>query len=237
MTTSLKIPYISTSCSNCIFNLSFDDIQIGCSFSERRLQKFEQNGAKLVQKEILENEISRKYYIIEGRLCTACHDYEWAKKYPPEKWKQVVEEKIKIPLDIIIQTKTSDEIPDILKTFESASGQTIKPKNITILAQNNIVELIQSLKEKVGIPWQVENLSLKETIRYCKGIYLGIINAGQTIPNTFIEQINHLMNVEMKKFCMLTFNDVVIIQNMGLTPEEIVERAELTNTSYMIPLD
>jgi hypothetical protein len=234
MTTSLKIPYVSTSCGDCIFNQSINTgdviIQYGCGFSENRLERFKENGAKLVEKE----DNGQLYYIIEGRLCTACHDHKWGKRYNPKDWKKIVQEKTRIPIDIIIQAKETDEVPDVLKTFESATTQTFKPKNILILAGSNIVELIQSIKDFTNISWRIESLYLKEALKYSKSIYLVIVKAGQVVPSTLLEEINQWINVEMKKFSFIETNNITIIQNIGLTPEEIVDRAKQTNTSYMV---
>lgn len=223
-------PPIATSCRDCIFSIVNDNIQIGCRFD--RLDKFKENGADVV--------MDKNHFLIIGRFCNTCRNEEWGRNNPRRKWMEIVKERIRVQVDIIINIENCNDLSDIMNTVDSAYNQKIKPKSVIIAYNSNTIPIetiVNSMRGESRGEWRIEQLCWEESAKYCKGSYYAVFNAGYIIPNYFIEKINKALNEDMIRFVSIMpdrdGNGLVMI-NAKLSLSDIHNMAENTNSGHMI---
>jgi hypothetical protein len=228
---------ISTSCRDCIFAVyDRSKTQVGCKFD--RIEKFEENGANILG----QDDGEKKYLVILGRFCTACRNKEWGQNHSKRKWKSIVEDKIKIRLDIIVHVWGQHTLPEIIQTVDSAYNQNPKPKLVVIACEpdyNNvpIIDIVSMIKLKNKGPWRVEKLPYDEASKFCKSTYYAIFNAGYNIPEDFSSKLNKYINEDLKRFVAILPDENgngLVVQQCGNSLEEIFKKAEETNTLDLI---
>lgn len=234
----------STNCRNCVFAVWDKNTQVDCQFD--RIDKFEENGAEILG----QDDGKKQYFVIKNRFCNCCRDNDWGKKHKRKEWREIVEKQIEIQLDIIITVSPTDNLSDILTTVDSVYLQKIKPKSLIVAlteARSNSAgnvpsfytsDLIHDLKNREGIPWRVEQISLQNSIKLSKSTYFTTCKAGYIFPADCFAILNRAINVDMKRFVAVrpdeNGNRLVLMRLAGSSLDEVIEKSEEFGGTSMI---
>lgn len=200
----------NTICRDCIF-ADFNEahtLQVGCKLD--RLAKFQQkNKATLVQDE----ETGLEYYDI-GTICNTCRDSTNIMT------KEEVLNQVQIECDYIVldDTRREDWEDAALQTLESFLSHTILPTRVIFgFYQKRIIfnSFTKKIKAIIGDkPIDYDVVNVLETVhdswhmidileRKVKSAYFSLCEVDKRLPNTWIEQINKYINVDLNSLSLI----------------------------------
>jgi len=205
------ISKLHTACRGCIFAEINGKTQVGCKFN--RIDKYKETNYEVLE---VYDQDNNEFFVINDAVCSWKRSNNWTGLHLPkiEQESQIAKES---QLSFHVFVGSTNDIDKIAKTIEYINAQTNKPKEITFIRSLDCLirppQIQQQLdKLKSGIIWHISNITDEDAceddiIAAPKHPFFIYINAGEYIPDTFIEDINRSVNFDMLKFIALLPND------------------------------
>ena len=149
-----KIKPLHTACMDCIFSEKDGERQVGCSFN--KIDLYREKGVEIIEAyDASDNE----FFVINDRVCMHKRTAVWAKDYPEELWKSVLQEQIKTRYHAMVIFREGSFVGDLENTLISLDNQHIPPCLLTIInrskmAASSLVEKIHELD--LDIEWRLQ---------------------------------------------------------------------------------
>lgn len=169
----------------------------------------------------------QSYYSI-GRVCNTCRNPSWIqrindKKLNPENkpFHDLVLEEISLKLSVLVYLDKNSKIEDMHDFIDNIENQTmpifeiifmnnkspLKTNDINALfseklAFTNKVRVVRILEDNF-----TEDAAFNVGYGYVAGNYILQTTLPTYIPEASVSDINHLLNVELARFCMLEFTN------------------------------
>jgi hypothetical protein len=199
---------VKTLCKNC----SFEHEPLECFVG--RIDKLKMTPGVSVGEE-------DGHYVVEGKIC------DWAVPLYNKNlskielrdlaWKVRENRILKIPF--IVVTQKGSTLTEISATIRSLQNQQVEPEFIHVINYSDVPPLIvKNLQRGSNVPITVEQVYLDDFVeRYTwnkiqkiNNSYYGLINAGDTIPSSFIRKIDQEFNDQMNHFVYLEYGNIEI---------------------------
>lgn len=202
---------IKTVCRGCIFADVDGQTQVGCTVDQ--IDRLVDAGGELLE---AYDEKGNEFYIIDGQFCVWKRGEKWAAKNEGKDQIQLVREEMRLQYQLIIVANNSLE--DLEKTINSAVGQKVKPKHITVIRELELdiepKDIIRLLQKKCTVPWNNKCIiggggiesAVDDIISSKPFAYYGIFNAGCEIPHTLFSDLDEKVMGEGFKFALITPN-------------------------------
>ena len=198
-----------TVCRDCAFAVYDGDTQTACSLG--RLDKFEENGAEVVE---VYDETNKEFFVIKGRVCVCWRHPDWQEKHEGRNLEEIVKKETTIRMDAVVYIDKDSAYEDVKNTLDSLKAGQVKPACVTFVKNQCEVDdwAIVTLGRKSGLKWKAETIREDDATRgRCVDIairktsakdcnYYFVYNAGEIVPKNFISDINHSINEDMNRF-------------------------------------
>lgn len=172
---------IETNCAYCTFAIKNNGIQTGCYFN--RLDKFPKVWSSETDSWILSKYCSRfRNAIIDPDLAI---------------------KQSRVRVDCIVVANDDNDISDLIKTL-----QTFNPFSIIIVTYNSVDNLLQYQLPVIRV---FEGDLVDEAIRKCRGNYYAVINSSCKLKDNFIDNLNDLVEEQLKPVIMIEDDQYYII--------------------------
>lgn len=254
---STLLPVITTSCKDCVFaewesHPEIEEVQgqKGCKLG--RLDKF-------ADKEIIESPDDIFYYQINGRICNAARDKEWANAIDGDKI-EAVRREIQFDYDLIVNITNEEKSTKAIQfCLKELSALAVKPKSVLFIHHldselNNIDiykatrQVSDSLKISVETVYDDNTLNNKmnKAANRCKATYFIFmeLTRGFDTFGEIVNRLDHFLNVEMGRFMVIEDDKFFLchlqaFKNVGgngkkMAVEKIKELSDEQNTEYLI---
>lgn len=200
---------IKTICRDCIWATWDGDHQEDCKLN--RLDKLEQNGARLVPEE----SNGKLYLAIYDRFCNACHNEDSFKDIPRRKRRDHLDSLIGIKVEVLIIAGAGKTLTDVNRTLSFVKFLYHTPKVITLVTTSDdlAIDGASTLSES-DTAWRVvvakqdgvtydDDMLVTEGARESKQTYILAIEAGESIDEEYLTNINKAINTEMLRVVAL----------------------------------
>lgn len=202
---------IKTVCRGCIFAALDEKTQIGCLAGQ--IERLVDAGGTLLE---AYDERDNEFYIIDGQFCTWKRGEKWADKNSGENLMELVRQEMRLPYQLIVVANNSLE--DLEKTINSAVGQKLKPKHITVIRELELdvepKDIIRLLQKKCTVPWNNKCIiggggiegAVDDIISNKPFAYYGIFNAGCDMPHNLFSDLDEKVMGDGFRFALITPN-------------------------------
>jgi len=206
---------IQTKCENCIFaSIGYHSQQKGCKLD--RLEKFEQNGAKLELPTL-----EYPHFIIKDRYCAARRTKEWAEGKDDNNLGYVVRAELLQRVEIYLYfTDYDNEFYDKLDyTIKSIKQQILKPGLLSLVCNQDGLKyskLIKFMEQNYKLNWRIDRLlkdkdgnrlkdleCIDDTAKKCMSQFYVQIKNGYEFTEDFFANIDEAINEKLMRFCLI----------------------------------
>lgn len=194
------MPDINFTCKTCVFAVMDRDMQVGCELNRLSIlnpnKNYDENGE----------------YQVFNRFCNAGRPKEWLKEVPEDSNPvEAVYEEIKPRVGLVVEF--NDNLEDLEVTLGSISHQILCKLRYVIVITQKVEyneEINQLLKQffDSGTECKIVQLlieteylqKLDHAFRFAKNGWLVYIKAGYRFQFNFLNEINHRVNHDLKRF-------------------------------------
>jgi hypothetical protein len=206
--------YMDTACKDCVFAKWDGQVQTECKLN--RLEGFRQHN------DVVESysEGDKTFYVIRKRICRMCRNKEWSNKqlFQQESTLAAAARKENIlRLDVLIYVQ-GQRLDQLERTIDHLKTQSLQPCSITAIMNRSKVKpsqaakLLRNYDDK--LTWRVEQIAPDEkkytreectdiALRNCDGHFYVVIDAGISLPDSFLKDIDIAVNDKLEKFSLL----------------------------------
>lgn len=214
---------IKTICRDCIWATWDGDQQEDCKLD--RLDKLEQNGARLVPEE----SNGKLYLAILDRFCNACHNEESFRDVPRRKRREHLDNLIGIKVEVLIIAEAGTAFADVGDTINNIRALNHAPKVITLVTPDTELALdTAGIFRESDFAWRVVvtqqecvtydyDSLVTEGARESKQTYILALRAGASLDAEYLTNVNKAINIQMLRF-------------VALRPEPLFAQTALFNT-------
>lgn len=208
----VKVDAVHTSCRDCIFAIYKDKTQTGCQMG--RIEPFDQQGAIIGIKDD-----EKEFFIINKRKCNAFQKQggDFARNFQQADWVNVAKKMLAVRVSFFVLIYDAAKL---METVDCILSQVRKPFQtffVNLQKEEPTPDIHVKLLEKIGnaITWRMvsvvdmkagEDNIIDSVHHYVNAPYFSIFRAGETIPASFIEDINVSLNEKMERFNLLEPN-------------------------------
>jgi hypothetical protein len=243
---------VNTSCRDCVF-AEFKDpdpkrswTQTGCELG--RLDKFREQGTDVVEAYNGQDE----FFVVNGRACTAFRSIksDWYHNVPPDNQAAAVRAELTVRVDVLVPVMyDGPNLERLTDTLVSLKRQKVKPSSVVVLNNADGVKtssLIVFLRKAAeGLNWTVTEVKERKpdgsrqnvdrvvdlVAGNLKGHFYTLLSPGDTLPETFTEDLDKAVVDDMARFVALTPNKDGVGQTVALG----FHRAPMVNGNKGIP--
>lgn len=194
---------MKTTCERCVWATFELARQTGCEAG--RLEIFEKaNLVETINKKVGLDIVEHK---VINRFCNLCMDEESARRLNIKTVEEAREyRRVRPTIFILINDKT----PDVMPTLESLKGAGVERVALIYLGIDTNYNIIKYLKDnflKYNITAYAEKeevfFAIDDVFKKIKPVSYCIAQAGWLMPNNYLKNLDHLINVDCKTVLMI----------------------------------